>query len=61
MLYTYTSEHLFRPDVLELLGLMQKVIRVRLGHELALIGFLHKVFIPLLLREVDGIFLGLEV
>lgn len=52
---------LFGVDDLELLRLMKVVVRIGLGLELSLLGFLHKVFVSLLLGEPDGILLALEV
>jgi hypothetical protein len=52
---------LFGPDHLQLSGNMGEVVRVRLGDKLARIGLLHKILIALLVRESDGIFLGLEL
>lgn len=45
----------------DLLGLVHEVVGVCLWNELALIGLLNKVFVSLLLREQDGVLLGLEV
>lgn len=53
--------HLFGLDVLELLGLVDKVVGVSLGGEAALIGLLNKVLITLLLRKRNGILLRLEL
>lgn len=53
--------HLFRPDVLELSGGVQEVVGIRLGSKLARVGLLDKVLVALLLGEVNGILLALEV
>lgn len=45
----------------DLLGLVHEVVGICLGNELALIGFLNKVFVSLLLRKQDGVLLGFEV
>lgn len=52
---------LFGVDELELLRLVEVVVRVRLGLELPLLRFLYKVLVSLLLGEPDGILLALEV
>jgi hypothetical protein len=48
-------------DVLQSLGAVQEVVGVSLGDDFALVGLLDKVFVALLVGEVDGIVLGLEV
>lgn len=57
----WPTGYLFCLDVLELLGLVNKVVCVRLRNNLALIRLLNKVLVTLLLREENGVFLGLEV
>ena len=52
---------LFGLNVLDLLWLMEEVVRISLRHEPALVRLLHKVFVALLLGKVDGILLRLEV
>lgn len=52
---------LLRPDVLQLLGRVQEVVGIRLGHNLALLRLLHKVLVALLLSERNRILLALEV
>jgi hypothetical protein len=51
----------FGLDVLELLGLVNEVVGVGLGHEAALVRLLDKVFIALLLGKCDGVFLRLKL
>lgn len=55
------SSPLLRPNVLQLVGRVEEVVRVGLGRDLAALGLLHEVLIALLVGEVDGILLGLEV
>lgn len=52
---------LLSPDMLEFAGRVQEVVGVGLGRELAGVGLLHKVLVPLLLGEGDGVLLALEV
>lgn len=52
---------LFGLNVLQFLWLVHEVVRISLGHESALVRFLDKILIALLLSKVDGILLGLEV
>jgi len=40
---------------------MNKVVRIRFGNKLPLVGLLHKVLISLLVSEVNGIFFRLEL
>ena len=47
--------------MLELPGRVQEIVGVRLGSKLARVGFLNKVFVALLLGEVNGVLLALEV
>lgn len=47
--------------MLQFLGAVHEVVRIRLGHELAFVGLLHKVLIPLLVGEADGVLLRVEV
>lgn len=51
----------FGPNTLELLGLMDEVVSVSLGHDPTLVGFLDKIFVSLLLGEQDRILLALKV
>lgn len=53
--------HLFRPDVLELLGRVEEVVGVSLGADLPRLGLLNKVLVALLLSKVNGVVLALEV
>jgi len=46
---------------LELLGAVSEKVGVRLGDELSLVGLLDKVLVTLLVGEVDGILLALEL
>lgn len=48
-------------DVLKLLWAVHEVVGVSLGDDSALVGLLDKVLVALLVGEVDGILLGLEV
>lgn len=48
-------------DVLELLGAVHEVVGVCFGDDPALVRLLDKVLVALLVGEVDGIVLGLEV
>lgn len=47
--------------MLEFSRRVQEVVGIRLGDKLSLVRLLHEVLVPLLLREADGILLGLEV
>lgn len=49
------------PDLLQLSGDVCEVVGVRLGDELADVGLLDKVLVALLVSEVDGLLLGLEL
>jgi hypothetical protein len=49
------------PDLLQLSGNVCEVVRVRLGNELANVGLLDEVLVALLVSEVDGIILRLEL
>lgn len=60
-MYLIKTASLFRADVLQLLGRVQKVVGIRLGSELARVGLLNKVLVALLLSKVNGILLGLKV
>lgn len=60
-MYMIASSRLFGLDVLELLGLVDKVVGVSLGDETTLVRFLDKVFVALLLREGNGILLRVEL
>lgn len=57
----YSMVFLFRSDDLELLGAVCEVVGVCLGHKLPLVRLLHKVFVALLVRKVDGVLLRLEL
>jgi hypothetical protein len=52
---------LLRPYNLELARNVCEEVSVGLGDEFALVGLLYKVLIALLVGEVDGIFLALEL
>lgn len=60
-MYMIASSRLFGLDVLELLGLVDKVVGVSLGDETTLVGFLNKVLVALLLRKGNGILLRVEL
>jgi hypothetical protein len=45
----------------ELLRLVNEVVGIGLGHETALVRFLDKVFVALLLGKSNGVFLRLEL
>lgn len=47
--------------MLELLGLVEEVVRVGLGNEATLVRLLDKVFVALLLGEGNGVLLRLEL
>lgn len=51
----------FGLNVSDLLGLVNEVVGIGLGHEAALIRLLDKVFVALLLGKGDCVFLGLEL
>lgn len=51
----------FGLDMPELLGLVNVVVGIGLGHDTALVRFLNKVFVSLLLGKSDCIFLRLEL
>lgn len=53
--------HSFSVYHLQLLGLVCKEVGIRLGDELPLIGLLHKVLVSLLVGEVDGVLLAVEL
>lgn len=52
---------LFSFDVLELPRLVNEVIGVSLGNKFALVWFLNKVLVALLLSKHDRVLLGLEL
>lgn len=52
---------LFCQDDLELARDVGEEISIRLGNKLALVGLLHKILVTLLVGELDGILLGLEL
>ena len=58
---TGISDALLCPDVLQLVGRVEEVVCVGLWCELSRVGLLDKVLVALLLGEMDGILLGLEV
>lgn len=49
-----------RPHKLELLGTVNELVRVRLRYDRSLIRLLHKILIPLLICEPNGVFFRLE-
>lgn len=49
------------PDNLQLLRNMHKVIRIILGHEFSLVGFLDIVLIALFVGEIDSVLLAVEL
>lgn len=51
----------FGLDMSELLGLVDEVVGIGLGHEAALVRLLDKVLVTLLLGKSDGVFLRLEL
>lgn len=51
----------FGLDMPELLGLVDEVVGIGLGHEATLVRLLDKVFVTLLLGESDSVFLRLEL
>lgn len=51
----------FGLDVSDLLRLVNEVVGIGLGHEAALVRFLDKVFVALLLGKSDCVFLRLEL
>jgi hypothetical protein len=55
------APYLFRADVLQLTSAVEEVIGVSLWRELAGVGLLHEIFVALLLGEVNGVLLALEV
>ena len=57
----YKPIHLLRPYMLQLLIRPQEVVRICFRENLPLIGLLHKVFITLLFRKSNRIFLRLEI
>jgi len=59
--HSFAHSHLLCPNLLQLLRVVDELRRVCLGDELPLIRFLHKVFIALLVGEVDCILLVAEV
>lgn len=52
---------LLRPHLLQFLGTVHKLIRIRLWNYPPLIRLLHKVLVTLLVRKSDGIVLRREV
>jgi len=52
---------LFCQDDLQLARDMGEEVSIGLGDKLALVGLLHKILVALLVGEVDGILLGLEL
>lgn len=55
------AHNLFGPDLLQLARAVNELGGVGLGHDLALVGLLHKVLVSLLVGELDRILLRLEV
>lgn len=61
LIWTSTNTALLCVDNLQLLRLVSEEVCVGLGNKLALVGLLHKVLVTLLVGEVDGILLGIEL
>ena len=51
----------FGLDMSELLGFVNEVVGIGLRHETALVRFLNKIFVTLLLGKIDGVFLRFEL
>lgn len=58
---TLADAHLLRPNLLQLLRTVHKLVCICLGNHLPLIWLLHEKLITLLVGKSNGILLGLEV
>lgn len=56
-----TALPLLRPHLLQLLRTVDELVGIRLWDDSPRIRLLHKILISLLVGEIDGVFLGLEV